>query len=147
MRIYCKYNLFWIKWAKVEVLKLILSSDIAFSRKKGCYNFSLRPHDGFSWTKVKIVSNLCSYGSKCCNFKVSMYKYFSMLEFLHLHQTDVLNTSYSILSNQAALNVHSSLDPYYQKHPHQWIVVQYSTLHSSLLLWASNQKLYSGCHW
>ena len=40
--------------------------------------------------------------------------------FFHLHQTEMLNTSYAILSNQATLNVHSSMDPYYQKHPHQW---------------------------
>ena len=56
-------------------LKLILSSVIAFSRKKVCYNFSPSPHDGFSWDKVQIVSNLCSYRSKSCNFKVFMYKY------------------------------------------------------------------------
>ena len=31
MKIYYKYNLFWMKGAKAEVLKLILSSDIAFS--------------------------------------------------------------------------------------------------------------------
>ena len=59
MKIYCKYNIFWIKWAKV--LKLILSSDIAFSRKTICRNLSLGPHGGFSWDKVQIVPNLCSY--------------------------------------------------------------------------------------
>ena len=41
-------------------------------------------------------------------------------KFLHLHQTEVLNTSYTILSYQATLNVHSSLGLYYQKHPDQW---------------------------
>ena len=74
MKIYCKYNLFWIKWANSEVHKLILSSDIAFSRKTGCRNLSLRPHDGFSWD-VQIVPNLCSYGPKSWNFKVFMCKY------------------------------------------------------------------------
>ena len=33
------------------------------------------PHDGFSWDKVLIVPNLCSYEPKSCNFKVFMYKY------------------------------------------------------------------------
>ena len=41
MKIYCKYNLFWIKSAKAEILKLILSSVIAFSRKTACRNLSL----------------------------------------------------------------------------------------------------------
>ena len=72
MKIYCKYNLFWIKGAKAEVLKLILSSDIAFLRKTACRNLSLEPHDGFSWDQVQIVPNLCSYGPKSCNFKVFM---------------------------------------------------------------------------
>ena len=76
MKIYCKYNLFWIKYAKVDVLKLILSLVIAFWRKKVCYNFSLRPHDGFSWDKVQIVPILCSYGSKSCNFTVLMCTFF-----------------------------------------------------------------------
>ena len=46
-----------------EVLKLILSSVIAFSTKTACRNLSLGPHDGFSWDKVQIVPNLCSYGT------------------------------------------------------------------------------------
>ena len=47
------------------------------SFKKKVYRyFSLRPHDGFSWDKEQIVHNLCSYGSKSCNFKVLMSKYF-----------------------------------------------------------------------
>ena len=33
MKIYCKYNLFWIKWAKAEVLKLILSSHAKIYRR------------------------------------------------------------------------------------------------------------------
>ena len=78
MKIYCKYNLFWIKWAEAEILKLILSSVIAFSRKKVRCNFSLRPHDGFSWDKVQIVPNLRSYGFKSCNFKVFMLSTISM---------------------------------------------------------------------
>ena len=57
-------------------------------------------------------------------------------KFLHLHQTEVLNTSYAILSNQATIDVHSSLDPYSSV-----------ALYSSLLLWDSIQKSYSGCHW
>ena len=76
IKIYCKCSLFWIKWAKAQVLKLILYSFIAFSRKKVCRSFSLRPHDGFSWDKEQIVHNLCSYGSKSCNFKVLICKYF-----------------------------------------------------------------------
>ena len=76
MKIYWKYNLFWIKSAKAEILKLILSSVIAFSRKTACRNLSLGPHDGFSWDKVQIVHTLRSYGSKSCNFKVFMCKYF-----------------------------------------------------------------------
>ena len=75
MKIYCEYNLFWIKWAKSESLNSFLSSVIAFSRKKVCCNFSPKPHDGFSWDKVKVVPNLCSCGSKSCNFKVFMCKY------------------------------------------------------------------------
>ena len=70
MKIYCNNNLFWIKGAKVEVLKLILSSVIAFLRKTACRNLSLGPHDRFSWDKVQIVPYLCSYGPKSCNFKV-----------------------------------------------------------------------------
>ena len=58
-----------------EALKLILSSVIAFSRKKVCRYFSLRPYYGFSWDTEQIVHNLCSYGSKSCNFKVFMGKY------------------------------------------------------------------------
>ena len=38
--------------------------------------FSLRRVDEFSWDQKKIVHNLCSYGSKSCNFKVLMCKYF-----------------------------------------------------------------------
>ena len=53
-----------------EVLKLILCSDIAFSRKIVCRNLSRRLHDGFSWDKVQIVPILCSYGPKSCNFEV-----------------------------------------------------------------------------
>ena len=55
-----------------EVLKLILSSFTAFSRKPACRKLSLGPHGGFSWHKVPIVPNLCSYGPKSCNFKVFM---------------------------------------------------------------------------
>ena len=58
MKLYCKYNLFWIKGAKKNVLKLILLSVIAFSRKIACRNLSLGPHDGFSWDTVQIVPNL-----------------------------------------------------------------------------------------
>ena len=76
MKIYCKYNLFSIKEAKAEVLKLTLSSFIAFSRKTACRNLSLEPHVGFSWDKEQIVHNLCSYGCKSCNLKVFMCKYF-----------------------------------------------------------------------
>ena len=54
----------------------MLSSVVAFSRKTACRNFSLGPHDGFSWDKVQIVHNLCSYGCKSCKFKVFMCKYF-----------------------------------------------------------------------
>ena len=50
--------------SQADVLNLILSSVIEFSRKKVCCNFSPKPHDGFSWDKVQIVPNLCSYGSK-----------------------------------------------------------------------------------
>ena len=41
-----------------------------------CRYFSLRPHDEFSWDKKLIIHNLCSYGSKSCNFEIIMYKYF-----------------------------------------------------------------------
>ena len=75
MKRYCNNNLFWIKWVKAEVLNLILSSDIAFSRKTACYNLSLGPHDGFLWDQVQTVPNLCSYEPKSCNFKVFMEKY------------------------------------------------------------------------
>ena len=61
MKRYCKYNLFSKKGTKAEVLKLILPSVIAFSRKTACRNLSLGPHDGFSWDKEQIVHNLCSY--------------------------------------------------------------------------------------
>ena len=76
MKIYRKYNLFWIKSAKAEILKLILFSVIGFSRKTAYRNLSLGPHDGFSWDKEQIVHNLCSYRCKSCNFKVFMGKYF-----------------------------------------------------------------------
>ena len=52
---------------------LILSYSIF--KKKVCCNFSVRPDDGFSWDKVQMVDNLCSYGFKSCNFKAFMYKY------------------------------------------------------------------------
>ena len=42
-----------------------------------CRYFSLRWFDQFSWDKKKIIHNLGSYGSKSCNFKIFMYKYFS----------------------------------------------------------------------
>ena len=42
---------------------------------KLCRYFSLRRVDEFSWDKEKIIDNLCSYGSKSCNFKVFMCKY------------------------------------------------------------------------
>ena len=74
MKIYCKFNLFWIKGAKAEVLKLILSSVTAFSRKSAYRNLYLGPHDGFSWDKVQIIPNLCSYGPKSCNLKVFYVK-------------------------------------------------------------------------
>ena len=38
--------------------------------------FSLRRVDEFLWDKQQIIHNLCSYGSKSCNFKVFMFKYF-----------------------------------------------------------------------
>ena len=38
--------------------------------------FSLRRVNEFSWDKKQIIHNLCSYGSKSCNFKIFMYKYF-----------------------------------------------------------------------
>ena len=38
--------------------------------------FSLRRVDEFSWDKEQIIHSLCSYGSKNCNFKVVMCKYF-----------------------------------------------------------------------
>ena len=41
-----------------------------------CRYFSLRRFDEFSWDKKQIIHNLCSYGSKSCNFKIFMYKYF-----------------------------------------------------------------------
>ena len=58
MKIYSKYNLFWIKGVKAEVLKLILSSVITFSRKTACRNLSLGPHAGFSLDKEQIVPNI-----------------------------------------------------------------------------------------
>ena len=67
---------------KAEVLKLILSSVIAFSRKTVCRNLSLGLHHGFSWDKVQIVPNLCSYEPKSCNFKVFMYC--KMADFYHV---------------------------------------------------------------
>ena len=41
-----------------------------------CRYFSQRRVDEFSWDKKKIIHNLCSYGSKSCNFKIFIYKYF-----------------------------------------------------------------------
>ena len=41
-----------------------------------CRYFSLRRVDAFSWDKNQIIHNLYSYGSKSCNFKIYMYKYF-----------------------------------------------------------------------
>ena len=41
-----------------------------------CRYFSLRRVDEFSWDNEQIIHNLCSYGSKSCNFKVFMYKDF-----------------------------------------------------------------------
>ena len=55
-----------------EVLKLILSSVIAFSRKTSCRNLPQGLHNRFSWDKVQTVPNLCSYGPKSCNFKIFM---------------------------------------------------------------------------
>ena len=69
-----------------ENLKIILSSDIAFSRKKVCCNFSLRPQDGFSWDKVQIIPNFCSYGSKSCNFKVLCISTIFMLKTLKIQK-------------------------------------------------------------
>ena len=39
-----------------------------------CRYFSLRRFDEFSSDKKQIIHNLCSYGSKSCNFKIFMYK-------------------------------------------------------------------------
>ena len=41
-----------------------------------CRYFSLRRVDEFSWDKKQIIHNLCSYGSKSCNFQIFMYKNF-----------------------------------------------------------------------
>ena len=41
-----------------------------------CRYFSLSRVDEFSWDKEQIIHNLCSYGSKSCNFKIFMCKYF-----------------------------------------------------------------------
>ena len=41
-----------------------------------CRYFSLRRVDACSWDKKQIIHNLCSYGSKSCNFKIFIYKYF-----------------------------------------------------------------------
>ena len=38
--------------------------------------FSMRRVDEFLCDKKQIIHNLCSYGSKNCNFKIFMYKYF-----------------------------------------------------------------------
>ena len=58
-----------------EVLKLILSTDIAFSRTRVCRNLSLRPYGEFSGDIMQLIPNLCSYGPKSCNFKDFMCKY------------------------------------------------------------------------
>ena len=54
MKIYCKYNLFWIKRAKAEVLKLILSSVIAFSTKKFVVTFLWDRTMDFDGTKCQL---------------------------------------------------------------------------------------------
>ena len=54
MKICLKYNLFWIKWAKVELLKLILSSVIAFLRKKVVVTFLRDRMMDFYGTKFKL---------------------------------------------------------------------------------------------
>ena len=41
-----------------------------------CRYFSQRRVDEFSWNKKQNIHNLYSYGSKSCNFKIFMYKYF-----------------------------------------------------------------------
>ena len=47
-----------------------------------CRYFSVRRVDEFSWDKKQIVHNLCNYGSKSCNFKIFMYKYFFHVKIL-----------------------------------------------------------------
>ena len=54
MKIYCKYNLFWIKGAKAEVLKLILSLVIAFKKKQLVLTFLWDPMMDFHGIKCKL---------------------------------------------------------------------------------------------
>ena len=53
MKIYCEYKLFWIKGAKAEVLKLILSSDIEFQEKQLVVIFLWDHMMDFHGTKCK----------------------------------------------------------------------------------------------
>ena len=46
--------------------------------------FSLRPHDESSWDEEQIVHNLCRYGPNSYDFKIFMFKYFSMLKTLKI---------------------------------------------------------------
>ena len=47
-----------------------------------CHYFSLRKVNEFSWDEEQIISNLCSYGLKSCNFKVFMCKYLFHVKYL-----------------------------------------------------------------
>ena len=57
----------------VFIFKALFLKTLKF---KLCRYFSLRRVDEFSWDKKQIIHNLCNYGSKSCNFKIFMYKYF-----------------------------------------------------------------------
>ena len=57
----------------VFIFKALFLKTLKFQH---CRYFSLRRVDEFSWNKKQIIDNLCSYGSKSCNFKIFMYKYF-----------------------------------------------------------------------
>ena len=73
-RIFDHFRLYTLKALFVKTLKFQL-----------CRYFCLRRVDEFSWDKKQIIHNLCSYGSKSCNFKIFKYKYFfSMIKTLKI---------------------------------------------------------------
>ena len=89
----CKCNLFWIKWAKAEVLKLTLSSVIAFSRKKFVVTFLWDRIMDFHGTQSKLFIIYVVMG-----LRVAILRYWCVSIFF-MPKTDFFAIIFSIFLN------------------------------------------------